>query len=81
HLSGVDAVTVDLKGRARIPESIPRYLRAVAAQSTFRKGHFEDLSAKHPSEKEGGKGGRDLLTFHSRTRFHLNPVGNAEAKR
>jgi Tfp pilus assembly protein PilN len=65
RLAGVGEVDVTLEGRARVPESIPRYLQAVADQSAFRKGFFQDLSAREP---EGGDG---RLQFSSKTRFTL----------
>ncbi|MFA9462304.1 hypothetical protein [Thiohalorhabdus methylotrophus] len=71
-LTGVDEVAVELEGRARIPESIPRYLQAVADQTVFRKGFFEDLSAEAPEERTDG-----LLRFSSRTRFKLDDAREA----
>jgi len=74
QLNGVGEVDVTLEGRASVPEAIPQYLQAVADQSAFRKGFFQDLSATEP-EKSPEEG----LQFESRTRFSLRDA-QAEGK-
>ncbi|KPV40193.1 hypothetical protein AN478_08665 [Thiohalorhabdus denitrificans] len=69
RLNGVEEVAMELEGQARTPESIPRYLQAVADRIGFPGGDFRELSA-HSLENGGGAGG--LLEFTAHTRFPFN---------
>lgn len=68
RMAGVQEVDVTLEGRARVPESIPQYLQAVADQTAFRRGFFRDLTAQEP---EKGSETVRRLEFRSETRFTL----------